>query len=245
MKKNNNLIYGIRAVIEAIDAGHDLERLFVQKQLKGELIKDLFQRVRESNITVTTVPLERLNKFTRKNHQGVVAFLSPVKYHNLPDLTLNIFESGKVPFIAILDRVTDVRNFGAIARSAEACGVDALVISPRHAAQINSDSMKTSAGALSSLPVCREKDLSDAVRYLKNSGLTIVGCSEKGKEKLSDRDLTGPIALILGSEEDGISDDLVGMCDHLLRIPMSGKIASLNVSAAAAICFYEVIRQRG
>lgn len=241
---HNNMIYGIRAVIEAIEAGRDLERIFIQKNLKGELIKELFDKLPGTQSPVSRVPIERLSKFTMKNHQGVVAFLSPVKHHSLANLIAETFEKGDNPFFVVLDRVTDVRNFGAIARTANASGVHGIIIPTKNAAQVNPDAIKTSAGALNSMPVCREDNLLQSIRYLKDSGLQIIACTEKGNTPLPEATFNGPVALILGSEEDGISPEILQIADQLCYIPMAGAIASLNVSAAGAIFMYEVVRQR-
>ncbi|MFY0598147.1 MAG: 23S rRNA (guanosine(2251)-2'-O)-methyltransferase RlmB [Cyclobacteriaceae bacterium] len=240
----DNFIFGIRAVIETIESGKDLEKIFMQKGLKGELFKELQTLAHKYTIPVSTVPLEKINKFTRKNHQGVVAFVSPVKYHSLEQVVPVLYEEGKVPLILVLDRITDVRNFGAIARSAECMGANAIVIPTRNGAQINPDAVKTSAGALNFIPVCRERNLSDVIRLLKDSGLSIISCSEKGNKQIAYTDLTGPTAIIMGNEEEGVSSDLLAMSDVVASIPMTGKIASLNVSAAAGMVLYEVTRQR-
>lgn len=244
-RKNDNLIFGIRAIIETIDSGEDIEKLFIQKNLKGDLIKELQDALRNTDIPQVRVPIERLNKFTRKNHQGVVGFRSPVKYLDLPEVITSTFEKGNDPFVFVLDRITDVRNFGAIARSAECMGATTLVIPTKNAAQVNGDALKTSAGALAKISICRQQNITESVRFLKNAGCTVVGCTEKGTKSIADQSLQGPVAIVMGSEEDGISPEILKICDELVHIPMSGKITSLNVSAAAAICAYEVQRQRG
>jgi 23S rRNA (guanosine2251-2'-O)-methyltransferase len=240
-----NMLYGIRAVIEAIEAGRDLERIFIQKGLKGDLIKELYNLLPGLTVPLSTVPIERINKFTGKNHQGVVAFLSPIKYQPFEELVTSTFESGESPFFLVLDRITDVRNFGALARTAEACGVHGIIIPTKNAAQVNADAVKTSAGALNSIPVCRVERLSQAINFLKSSGLSTIACSEKGNQTLPDAKIELPVALILGSEEDGISPEVLKLSDQICSIPMKGKIASLNVSAAGAIFMYEVARQSG
>ncbi len=240
----DNLIYGIRAVIETIQSGKDLEKVFVQKGLKGDLIKELLTLTNQFTVPVSTVPVEKINQFTRKNHQGVVAFVSPVQYHKLDHVIPAIYEKGLNPLILVLDRITDVRNFGAIARSAECMGANAIVIPTRHGAQINPDAVKTSAGALNFIPVCRERSLLDAVSLLRESGLQILACSEKGDQTLSSADFTIPTAIIMGSEDEGVSIELLAKSEKVVRIPMSGKIASLNVSAAASMLLYEAVRQR-
>lgn len=240
----DNFIFGIRAVIETIQSGKDLEKVFIQKGLKGELVKELQGLTHQHTIPVSNVPIEKINSFTRKNHQGVVAFVSPVQYHSLDQVIPSLYEEGLTPLVLILDRITDVRNFGAIARSAECMGAHAIVIPTRNGAQINPDALKTSAGALNFIPVCRERSLHDVITYLKESGLKIVSCSEKGTETIKSGNYTEPVAVILGNEEEGVSSDLLNMSDDVLKIPMKGKIASLNVSAAAGMILYEVARQR-
>lgn len=238
------MIFGLRPIIEALEAGRDLEKVFVQKNLKGDLSKELWTALKPTLTPVSKVPIEKLNRFTRKNHQGVVAFVSPVKYHTIENLVQNLYESGRSPCILALDSITDVRNFGAIARTAECMGVDGLVIPTQGGVQINGDAVKTSAGALNYIPVCRTENLEASISYLKNSGLSVVGCTEKSKEAIDKVDLKGPVALVLGSEEIGISPAIIDLCDAKARIPLFGKIESLNVSVAASIMMYEVNRQR-
>lgn len=240
----DNFIFGIRAVIETIESGKDLEKIFVQKGLKGDLFKELSTLANKFTIPVSVVPLEKINKFTRKNHQGVVAFVSPVQYHSLEQVVPAIYEEGKIPLILLLDRITDVRNFGAIARSAECMGANAIVIPTRNGAQINADAVKTSAGALNFIPVCRERSLNEVISFLQGSGLKVVSCSEKGKDLLESVDMTSPLAIIMGNEEEGISTDLLAKSDEVVKIPMRGKIASLNVSSATGMMLYEISRQR-
>jgi len=192
------------------------------------------------------VPGEKLDGLTRKNHQGAVAYVSPIDFAPLDGLVSGLFEEGKVPFLLLLDRITDVRNFGAIARTAECLGVQAIVVPGRGAAQINGDALKTSAGALNLLPVCRENDLRASIEFLQQSGVLIVACTEKADEVVGAQttDFSGPIAVLMGSEEDGISPELLRMADVKLRVPMTGQIQSLNVSVAAGIMLFEVARQR-
>ncbi len=238
------MIYGIRAVIEALEAGRDLEKVFIQKNLQGDLVKSLWSSLKGTFTPISKVPVERLNRFTRKNHQGVVAFVSPVKYYSLDGLVQRLYEDGRAPLLLLLDGVTDVRNFGAIARTAECMGTDGLIIPTKGAAQINADAMKTSAGALSSLPVCRTEDLPGALRYLKDSGLQTVACTEKAEDSISDVDFFSPVAVVMGSEETGVSEEVLAECDHRAKIPLLGSIQSLNVSVAAAMVLYEINRQR-
>ena len=244
MKKKSNIIYGIRTVIEAVKSGQHLERVFIQKNLKGDLYKELMLNLHNSSTPLSKVPAERIQKFTRQNHQGVVALISPVQYHNLEHLIPQLYEQGKNPLILVLDEITDIRNFGAIARTAECLGVHSLVIPSRGGAQINEDAVKTSAGAFNYLPVCRVNNLLDAVRYLQESGINIISCSEKTDSTLDKMHFTFPTAIIMGSEERGISDSLMDLSNEIAKVPMTGSIESLNVGVAAGMALYEVQRQR-
>ncbi|WP_436517873.1 23S rRNA (guanosine(2251)-2'-O)-methyltransferase RlmB [Ekhidna sp. To15] len=244
MNKKSDIIYGIRTVIEAVKSGQHLERVFVQKSLKGDLYRELMQELHQTSTPISKVPSERINKFTTKNHQGVVALISPVQYHTLEHLVPQLYEEGKNPLILMLDEITDIRNFGAIARTAECLGVHCIVIPSRGGAQINEDAVKTSAGAFNYLPVCREQSLMDAARFLQESGITIIACSEKAKKTLDQIDFTTPTAVIMGSEERGISNELMELSNEIAKIPMSGSIESLNVGVAAGMALYEVQRQR-
>lgn len=242
--KNEQLIYGARPIIEAIEAGKEIEKLFIQKSSTSPLIRELLQKVRPFGTPIQMVPVEKLNSMTRGNHQGVVAFLSMIAYQPIEEIVTNLFEKGKNPFILVLDRVTDVRNFGAIARTAECAGVDAIVIPDKGAAQINADALKTAAGALTKLPVCRTKSLAQTTKFLKDSGLQIFAVTEKGNVMYDLPEYRDPLALIMGSEDQGIASDLLRMADHMVRIPLMGKIGSLNVSVAAGILMFEVVHQR-
>lgn len=242
--QDDNLIFGTRAVIEALKAGKDIEKILLQKGLSNELYNQLRQALRRQTVPLQFVPPEKLKRITDKNHQGVVAYLTEITYYNTEDLLSLVFESGKTPLILILDRVTDVRNFGAIARSAECAGVDFIIIPSRGAAQINGDAIKTSAGALHRLKVCREDNLKHTLEFLKESGLQIVACHEKTENLIYDADFKQPTAIIMGSEENGISNEYVKRSDMQIKIPMSGEIASLNVSVATGIVLFEAIRQR-
>lgn len=238
------MIFGTRSVIETIKSGKTIERVFLQKDLKNELTQELVELLRGTMVTVSRVPVEKLNRLTRKNHQGVVAFVSPVDFVTLHNIVANSYENGLAPLVLILDRVTDVRNFGAICRSAECAGVNGVVIPTKGGAMINSDAVKTSAGALSHLSICKEDSLNHAVKYLKDSGFQVVACTEKTDKLIYDADLSIPTAIIMGSEEDGISDELLEAADEKLKIPIAGQIESLNVSVAAGVIMFESMRQR-
>ncbi|GAB2697586.1 hypothetical protein GCM10011495_28440 [Hymenobacter frigidus] len=241
-----DMLFGLRPILEALNAGRTLEKIFLLRGTKNSLVADISTAARAVGIPVQLVPGEKLDGLTRKNHQGAVAFVSPIDYAPLDTIVTGLFEEGKVPFLLLLDRITDVRNFGAIARTAECLGVQAIVVPGRGAAQINGDALKTSAGALNILPVCRENNLHETIRFLQQSGVTIVACTEKAEEAVgaAEVDFTGPVAILMGSEEDGISPDLLNLADVKLRVPMSGQIQSLNVSVAAGIMLFEVARQR-
>ncbi len=244
MGNQKEIIFGIRAVTEAIHSGQELERIFFRKDLRGEQSSALISLARQSGIPSQFVPVEKLNRFTRKNHQGVVALISPILYHDLEKLVPSIYESGRVPLLMVLDGITDVRNFGAIARTAECAGLDGLIIPHKGAARIHEVAVKTSSGALLSIPVCRHHNLPEAVRYLRNSGIRIVGATEKSGLSFYETSFRDPVAIIMGSEEKGISGTILKMCDELVSIPLFGNISSLNVSVAASLMMYEAIRQR-
>lgn len=237
-------VYGTRATIEAIKAGREIAKVLVQKNLKNPLIQELLALAREARAPIQRVPFQKLNRYTKKNHQGVVCLLSSISYASLDHIVTQSFAEGRSPLITILDRVTDVRNFGAIARTADAAGVDALVVPLTGHAQITEDAIKTSAGALNYLPVCRVGSLTNCLQELKNSGLQVVACSEKATKFMYQEDLSGPVALLMGSEENGINPELLKYCDSQVKIPMKGNIASLNVSVATGLVLFECVRQR-
>jgi len=238
------MIFGLRPVIEAIEAGKELDKILIKKDLNSDLAKELFSAMKGSQIPLQKVPVEKLNRLTMKNHQGVVAFLSSVTYQHIEDIIPIIYEEGRTPFIVVLDGITDVRNFGAIARTCECAGVDAIVVPVRGGAAINADAVKTSAGALHTIPVCRENSLTDAIRFLRASGLTVFAASEKATENYTEADYTVPTAIVMGAEDVGISPQILRLCDNMVSIPILGNIQSLNVSVATGILTYEVIRQR-
>lgn len=232
-------IYGIHSVLEAIDAGRTIDKIYV-KNARSEVA----QRARAAGIPLQVVPDERLNHITRKNHQGVIAMMSAIEYVRLDSLLPSLFDEGVLPFILVLDGITDVRNFGAIARTAECCGVNAIVIPAHGSVSVGADAIKTSAGALNHIPVCREDSLSKAVKYLQESGCQIVASTEKSSQNYTTADYTTPLALVMGAEGTGISTDILRMADTRAAIPMFGNIGSLNVGVAAGVMMYEVVRQR-
>ncbi|MBP1618960.1 MAG: putative TrmH family tRNA/rRNA methyltransferase [Bacteroidetes bacterium] len=238
------MIFGIRAVIEAVEAGKNIDKVIVKRELQGDLFKELQAALKGHEIPVQRVPLERIDRYTRKNHQGVIAFLSAITYDRIEEIVPFLYEQGKDPFILVLDGLTDVRNFGAIARTCEVGGVDAIVIPARGSVTVNADAVKTSAGALLKIPVCKEPNLTDAIQFLKNSGLKVLAATERAVINYTESEMKGPIAIVLGSEESGISNENLRICDQLVKIPQFGTIGSLNVSVAAGVLIYEVIRQK-
>ena len=244
MARNDHLIFGIHPVLEAIRSGREIDRVLVHRGSVSEGMKGLLEELAQRDIPVQRVPQEKLNRLTPGNHQGVIAWLSLISYTRLDLLLPTIFEKGEEPLILLLDGISDVRNFGAIVRSAACAGAHAVVVPSRGSAAINADALKTSAGALHHLPVCREKELLAAARYLRNSGLRLIAATEKTGTTLYDTDMSGPLGIILGSEETGISAGLLREADELAAIPMSGEVASLNVSVAAGIMIFEALRQR-
>ncbi len=238
-----DFVFGINSVVETLKGEKEIDKILLLKDMKH--VEEIETLARNRGIPVQKVPQERLNRVTMKNHQGAVAFVSSVNFAQLSNVVTSVFESGETPLVLILDRITDVRNFGAICRSAECSGVHAVVLPARGAAQINGDAMKTSSGALNFIPVCRETDLMNTVKYLKNSGFQVVSCTEKGDDVIYEIDYTLPTAIIMGSEEDGITDSLIEESDYKAQIPLKGRVESLNVSVAAGVILFEAVRQRG
>lgn len=237
-------IFGLRAVIEAIEAGRDIDKVLMRKGLQGELARELQSLTRAYDIPMQYVPVEKLNRITMRNHQGAIALLSAVTYYPLDQIVTQIYEDGGVPLILVLDHITDTRNFGAMARTAECAGVNAILIPDRGSVSVNADAVKTSAGALLSIPVCRTPSLVEAIDYLKSCGLQVIGASEKATESFVKPDYTMPTAVIMGAEDTGISPEVLGLCDQLVSIPILGNIGSLNVSVAAGVVLYQAVLQR-
>ncbi|MCC6720800.1 MAG: 23S rRNA (guanosine(2251)-2'-O)-methyltransferase RlmB [Bacteroidia bacterium] len=235
----NNLIFGIRAIEEAIDAGKNFDKILVKQGFSGELLNTF----KNQNILFKTVPLSKLDRITKKNHQGIVGFIAPVEYQNFEEIIISLFEKRQDPVIAVLDGITDVRNFGAIARSAEFLGINAIVIPENNSATVTPDAIKTSAGALLKIPVCKVQSLPVTLEKMKEYGMTIIGCTEKAKDIAFNTDMSGPLAIVLGSEEAGLSKVVLKIADKLLKIPVFGSVSSLNVSVAAGIFFYEARKQ--
>lgn len=241
---NSDYIFGIRAVIEAIKAGKTIDKIMVKKGTNGELFQELSVLLKEERINYQIVPEQKLNRITRKNHQGVIAFISPVPFYNFDEIITRTYESGETPFILYLDQVTDVRNFGAIVRSAECAGVHAIIVPEKGSAQLNADAVKTSAGALHYVPICKIRNPKGTLRNLQENGLRIFAATEKAVESYSKSDYSVPTVIVMGSEESGISPEIMEISDELIMIPTFGKIESLNVSVAAGVLLFEVVKQR-
>ena len=237
-------IYGIHAVLEALDAGKDIDKILLSKTFNDETAKVISEQARALGVPVQRVPVQKIDRITRRNHQGVLAMMAAVTYYHLEDVVPQLFDEGENPFIVVLDGVTDVRNFGAVARTCECAGVSAIVIPDHESVSVNADAVKTSAGALNYLPVCREHNLVKAVRLLRDSGFRVVGTSDKSQAPYTQGDYTGPVAIVLGAEDKGISPEIMKLCDTQVLIPEFGHINSLNVSVAGGIMIYDVVRQR-
>ncbi len=236
-------IFGVRSVIEAIRADRVLNKIMIQKGMNKELFTELKEELKGKDFQLQFVPSEKLDSMCDQNHQGVIAFVSPVSYHKIEDVVEELIAQDRKPFILVLDRVTDVRNFGGIARSAECMGVDAILIPSKGSAQVTSDAIKTSAGALNRIRVCKTDQLKDSIFYIQQCGLRLISCTEKGSVPLYETNLRGSVAVIMGSEKDGVTQDLINMSDISCRIPMKGEIASLNVGVATGMILYEKVRQ--
>ena len=239
-----DFIFGTRAVMEAIRNNRSIDKILIQKGAGNELINILLSLIRENNLSFQFVPAERINRITKKNHQGVLAFLSPIDFADIEIILPGLFEKAINPLILILDRITDMRNFGAIARSAECCGVNAIIIPDKGVARIGADAVKTSAGALNYLPVCKSSNLKNTVEFLKNSGIRIVAASEKAGKLYTDISMDIPLCIIVGAEDKGISPAILQLAHEKVKIPLLGNIGSLNVSVAAALMIFEAVRQR-
>jgi 23S rRNA (guanosine2251-2'-O)-methyltransferase len=250
MHKTNNsnteigILIGIRPLIEAIEAHRDIDKIYLQQNLKSQLFKELWGYIKDYNLPYTVVPKSRLDKFTRANHQGVITHLSAVAFQKVDEVVQGAYEKGEDPFLVVLDRVSDVRNFGAIARTAEAAGAHGIIIGQKNSAAVNEDAMKTSAGALHHIALCRENNLNETLAWLANSGVKIIGCTEKAEKVAFEADLSGPLAIVMGSEDKGIAPERQKLCNQLVKLPMRGKVGSLNVSVAAGVIMYEALRQR-
>lgn len=236
------VIFGKHPVLECILSGKEVDKILLNKQSKG--FDDIINAARERDIFVQKVPLERINRVTRKNHQGVVALVAPIHYYNIEDVLPHVHEKGETPLFVVLDGITDVHNLGAIARSAECLGVHAIIVPQKGSAQINDQAIKASAGALNIIPVCKEKDIESAVKYLKLNGIKIYASDLKANKEIKEMDFKVPCAIIMGSEDFGVQHSVSKLADELFTIPMKGKIESFNVSVATGICLYQVALDR-
>lgn len=237
-------IFGIRAVIEAVNARETIDKVFLQKGLKGDLFNELDALLRQHSINVSYVPVEKLNRLTKGNHQGVVAQISPIEFHDLENLVASVIESGKTPLFLLLDKLSDVRNFGAIIRTAECTGVDGIIIQKKGGAPVNGDTIKTSAGAVFKVPLCKVDHIKDAVFFMQASGIKVIAATEKTEDTLFDTSFTEPCAIIMGSEDRGINPSILKVVDAKAKLPLLGEIESLNVSVACGAFLYEAVRQR-
>ena len=239
---DNNLIFGIRPVVEAIEAGREIEKLYIRKGAEGQLMTELRDLCLRHRVRVQEVPVEKLNRLVRGNHQGVVAQIAAIAYVQLDDI-LERVPDDETPLVVVFDGVTDVRNFGAIARSAECAGAHGLIAPLKNSAPVNAEAIRASAGALTTIPVCRVGSIRNTLKTLQAEGFQVVAATEKSRKLLYDADLRRPTALVMGAEETGISKEVLKLCDERLAIPLIGRIESLNVSAAAAVMLFEVVRQ--
>ena len=240
---DNNLIFGIRPVVEAIEAGREIEKLYIRKGAEGQLMTELRDLCLRHRVHVQEVPVEKLNRLVRGNHQGVVAQIAAIAYVQLDDI-LERVPDDETPLVVVFDGVTDVRNFGAIARSAECAGAHGLIAPLKNSAPVNAEAIRASAGALTTIPVCRVGSIRNTIKTLQAEGFQVVAATEKSRKLLYDADLRRPTALVMGAEETGISKEVLKLCDERLAIPLIGRIESLNVPAAAAVMLFEVVRQR-
>ncbi len=243
-KEEEDIIFGVRAVIEAIRSERPINKILIQRGMDKVLFKELKEELANKKYNLQFVPIYKLDRMTRKNHQGVIAQVSPIRYQNIEPILNHLYENGEVPLFLILDRITDVRNFGAIARTAECIGVHAIIIPDKDSVSVTADAIKTSAGALNKIPVCKVDDLHSTIRFLKDSGVQLAVSTEKTDRPLFEADFTVPLAIVMGSEEDGVSLKIMAEADIKAKIPMVGMIESLNVSVSAGIMLYEVARQR-
>jgi 23S rRNA (guanosine2251-2'-O)-methyltransferase len=237
-------IFGIRAVIEAIKSGENIDKIFLQKGLRGELFTELEQLLKKERLNSSYVPVEKLNRLTKGNHQGAIAQIAPITFHDIEDLVTGVLESGKVPLFLLLDQLSDVRNFGAIVRTAECTGVSGIIIQKKGGAPVNGDAIKTSAGAIFKIPICKVDHIKDAVFYMQASGIKVIAATEKTDNTVYDVSFTEPCAIIMGSEGKGINPSVLKVSDERAKLPILGKIESLNVSVACGAFLYEAVRQR-
>ncbi|MCG2611352.1 23S rRNA (guanosine(2251)-2'-O)-methyltransferase RlmB [Flavobacterium sp. SM15] len=237
-------IFGIRAIIEAINAGKEIDKVFIQKDAQGDLMQELMKTMKRNNINFSYVPVEKLNRLTHNNHQGAIASIAPISFVSLETLVEGVIESGKKPLFLILDQLSDARNFGAIIRTAECTGVDGIIIQKQGSAPVNGDTVKTSAGAVFNVPICKVDHIKDAIFYLQGSGIKTVAATEKTDDTIYTIDFNQPVAIIMGSEDRGVNPSVLKIVDEKAKLPMFGTISSLNVSVACGAFLYESVRQR-
>lgn len=237
-------IFGIRAIIEAIQAGKEVDKVFIQKDISGELMKDLMKVMKRASVNFTYVPVEKLNRLTPNNHQGAVATIAPISFQDLETLIESVIESGKTPLFLILDQISDARNFGAIIRTAECTGVNGIIVQKAGSAPVNGDTVKTSAGAVFNVPICKVEHIKDAIFHLQGSGIKTVAATEKTDQTIYDIELNEAVAIIMGSEDRGVNPSVLKIVDEKAKLPMFGTISSLNVSVACGAFLYEAVRQR-
>jgi 23S rRNA (guanosine2251-2'-O)-methyltransferase len=243
MEKENQ-IFGIRAIIEAVNAGKEIDKIFIQSDAQGDLMKELMKVIKSKGLNYSYVPVEKLNRLTQNNHQGAVATIAPIKFVKLETLVDSVVESGKMGLFLILDQISDARNFGAIIRTAECTGVDGIIVQKTGSAPVNGDTVKTSAGAVFNVPICKVDHIKDAIFYLQGSGIKTVAATEKTENTIYSIDLNQPTAIIMGSEDRGINPSVLKTVDEMAKLPMFGTIGSLNVSVACGAFLYETVRQR-
>lgn len=242
--EHQNYIYGIHPVIEAIDSGHNIDKIYLQKGLHGVNYKRIQEIIKKYRLHWKWAPKEKLRCLTLKKHQGVFAFISPIEYQSIDNLIPKLYEQGKNPFLLVLDRITDVRNFGSIVRTSECGGVDGILIPSNGSTLINSDAIKASSGAILNLPICKELDLYKSLLILKQYGIQIIAAEDKTFTSFYEVDLSVPLAILIGNEQYGIDSSYLSLTDKQVKLPMIGKLSSINVSVVCGVLIYEVLRRR-
>lgn len=242
--KETTTIFGLRAVMEAIQNNESIDKIFIQKGLSGHLFQELQQNVSLKEYNISYVPIEKLNSLVKGNHQGIVAKISPIEFKSLDEVVAQVQETTTSPLFLLLDQIDDVRNFGAIIRTAECCGVNAIIVQKKGGAPVTADTVKTSAGAIFNIPIVKVDHIKDAIYYLQSSGIKVVAATEKTNDLIYDKDLAQPLALVMGNEGRGINPSVLKIVDESAKLPMKGSIGSLNVSVACGAFLYEVLRQR-
>lgn len=242
--KETTTIFGIRAVIEALQNNKTIDKIFIQKGLSGNLFQELQQHLSGGDYNISYVPVEKLNRLAKGNHQGVVAKISPVEFADLEEVVSKTLENKTSPLFLLLDQIDDVRNFGAIIRTAECCGVDGIIVQKKGGAPVTADTVKTSAGAIFNIPLIKVDHIKDAIYYMQSSGIKVIAATEKTDDLLYSKDLSQPLALVMGNEGKGISPSVLKIVDEKAKLPMQGTIGSLNVSVACGAFLYEIVRQR-